>query len=83
MLEHTALSKAEETDEALLMGLRLAEGIDLDDLAAIGGLSPDQHAIDELVASALIERQGASHASGDARRPVRAQRRSFCACPRR
>ncbi len=61
MLEHTALSKAEETDEALLMGLRLAEGIDLDDLAAIGGLSPDQHAIDELVALGLIERQGSSH----------------------
>jgi oxygen-independent coproporphyrinogen-3 oxidase len=60
MLECTALSKAQETDEALLMGLRLAEGIDLRDLAAIGGLSPGRRAIDELVGLGLVERHGAS-----------------------
>jgi oxygen-independent coproporphyrinogen-3 oxidase len=59
MLDRTALSRAEETDEALLMGLRLAEGIDLDDLAAIGGLHPDRRTIDELVGLGLIERQDA------------------------
>jgi oxygen-independent coproporphyrinogen-3 oxidase len=60
MLECPALSKTEETDEALLMGLRLAEGIDLRDLAALGGLSPGRRAIDELVELGLVERRGAS-----------------------
>ena len=39
-MEITALSDAEQADEALLMGLRLAEGLDLDRLAAVGGLDP-------------------------------------------
>jgi oxygen-independent coproporphyrinogen-3 oxidase len=60
MLERTALSKTEETDEALLMGLRLTEGIDLDDLAAIGGLRPDRRVIDELAALGLVERRGSA-----------------------
>jgi putative oxygen-independent coproporphyrinogen III oxidase len=58
LIERAALSKAEETDEALLMGLRLSEGIDLDDLAAIGGLRPDERAIAKLVGLGLIERSG-------------------------
>ncbi len=60
MLESVPLSKTEETDEALLMGLRLAEGIDLDDLADIGGLRPDRRAVEHLARLGLIERQGAS-----------------------
>ena len=60
MLESTPLSKTEETDEALLMGLRLAEGLDLDDLEDIGGLRPGERAVDELARLGLIERQGAS-----------------------
>jgi oxygen-independent coproporphyrinogen-3 oxidase len=60
LLEDNALSRAEETDEALLMGLRLAEGIDLDDLAAIGGLRPDRDAIDALIALGLVERHDGS-----------------------
>jgi oxygen-independent coproporphyrinogen-3 oxidase len=60
LLENVPLSKAEETDEALLMGLRLTEGIDLDDLAAIGGQSPARRAIEELVALGLVERHGGS-----------------------
>ena len=60
VLESVGLSKAEETDEALLMGLRLTEGIDLDDLSAIGGLSPNRRVIDELVALGLVERHGAN-----------------------
>ena len=60
VLESVGLSKAEETDEALLMGLRLAEGIDLDELAAIGGLKPNGRSIDELVGLGLVERHGAN-----------------------
>jgi oxygen-independent coproporphyrinogen-3 oxidase len=60
VLESVGLSKAEETDEALLMGLRLTEGVDLDDLAAIGGLRPNRRAIADLVDLHLVERQGAN-----------------------
>ena len=60
MLESIALSKTEETDEALLMGLRLAEGIDLDELAGIGGLEPNRRTVDDLVARDLVERHGAN-----------------------
>ena len=60
MLESVPLSKIEETDEALLMGLRLAEGLDLDDLADIGGLRPDRRAVEHLACLGLIDRQGAS-----------------------
>jgi putative oxygen-independent coproporphyrinogen III oxidase len=48
------LSKAEQADEALLMGLRLREGLDLARLAAIGGAVPDPVTIDELVASGYL-----------------------------
>jgi putative oxygen-independent coproporphyrinogen III oxidase len=58
LLEHVALSKTEETDEALLMGLRLSEGINLDELAAIGRLRPSERAIDSLIGLGLIERTG-------------------------
>ena len=54
-VEMTALSDAEQADEALLMGLRLAEGLDLDRLAAVGGLTPAAHAIDELIGLGLLE----------------------------
>jgi oxygen-independent coproporphyrinogen-3 oxidase len=60
LLESVGLSKPEETDEALLMGLRLTEGVDLDDLAAIGGLRPNRRAIADLVDLHLVERQGAN-----------------------
>jgi oxygen-independent coproporphyrinogen-3 oxidase len=56
LTETTALSPAEQADEALLMGLRLAEGIDLDRLAALTGLAPHPAALAELVRSRLIER---------------------------
>jgi putative oxygen-independent coproporphyrinogen III oxidase len=54
-VEITPLSDAEQADEALLMGLRLAEGLDLDRLAAVGGLAPAAHAIDELIGLGLLE----------------------------
>jgi len=54
-VEITQLSEAEQADEALLMGLRLAEGLDLDRLAAIGGLTPAAQRIDELIGLGLLE----------------------------
>jgi oxygen-independent coproporphyrinogen-3 oxidase len=56
LAETTALSPAEEADEALLMGLRLSEGLDLDRLAALAGFAPRTAAVDELLRSGLIER---------------------------
>lgn len=43
------LSREEQADEALLMGLRLDEGIDIDRLERIGGMRPSQTVISELV----------------------------------
>jgi len=54
-LEMTPLSPAEQADEALLMGLRLGEGLDLDHLAAVGGLVPAPGTIDELMGLGLLE----------------------------
>ena len=51
------LTPAEEADEALLMGLRLAEGIDLDRLAGLTGLAPREAAVGDLTHSGLVERQ--------------------------
>lgn len=59
IIEDVALSRAEEADEALLMGVRLTEGIDLSRLAARTGLSLGCRTIDELVQLQLIERLGA------------------------
>ena len=59
IIEDVALSRAEEADEALLMGVRLTEGIDLSRLAARTGLSPRRRTIDELAELQLIERLGA------------------------
>jgi putative oxygen-independent coproporphyrinogen III oxidase len=53
-----SLSDAESADEYLLMGLRLAEGIDLNRLAAIGGRAPRGKIIDSLGAQGLVRRQG-------------------------
>jgi len=53
-----SLSKVESADEYLLMGLRLAEGIDLQRLQAISGKSPEAKTIDALSAQGLVHRQG-------------------------
>jgi oxygen-independent coproporphyrinogen-3 oxidase len=57
LAETTALSAAEEADEALLMGLRLSEGLDLDRLATLTGFAPRAGAVEELLRSGLIERR--------------------------
>ena len=52
------LSEAESADEYLLMGLRLAEGIDLERLQAISGRAPSAQTVDALSAQGLVEREG-------------------------
>lgn len=54
-VETTALSPDEEADEMLLMGLRLAEGLDLDRLAAIGGVRPSAAELSDLMAMGFVE----------------------------
>jgi oxygen-independent coproporphyrinogen-3 oxidase len=54
--ESLPLSAAEQADEALLMGLRLSEGLDLARLVAVSGMRPAATVVDELVAVGLLER---------------------------
>jgi oxygen-independent coproporphyrinogen-3 oxidase len=58
LVESTPLTPAEEADEMLLMGLRLAEGVDLDRLASLTGFAPTAAAVDDLVAIGMVERTG-------------------------
>ena len=58
-IEQTELSRAEQADEMLLMGLRLREGVDLARLAALGGVEPSKQAMDGLTALGLLERMSA------------------------
>jgi putative oxygen-independent coproporphyrinogen III oxidase len=60
MLEAMPLDREQQADEALLMGLRLTEGIDLDRLAASSGLAPAPRAIAALITLGLLERCGNS-----------------------
>jgi oxygen-independent coproporphyrinogen-3 oxidase len=52
------LTVGEAADEYLLMGLRLAEGNDLNRLEAIGGRLPHGNVIDSLCAQGFLRRQG-------------------------
>jgi putative oxygen-independent coproporphyrinogen III oxidase len=52
------LSRAEAADEYLLMGLRLAEGIDLKRLEAIGGRALKERRLQALAAEGLVARNG-------------------------
>jgi putative oxygen-independent coproporphyrinogen III oxidase len=49
------LTAREQADEALLMGLRLAEGLDLARLASLGGGIPSQAAVTDLVAIGMLD----------------------------
>ena len=55
------LTREERADEYLLMGLRLAEGIDLDRYAALAGRPLDPKRI------ALLRAEGAVETTGDGR----------------
>ena len=56
--EITPLTRNEQADEMLLMGLRLAEGLDLDRLAAVGCVKPSEAMMAELVSMGLLETVG-------------------------
>lgn len=58
LVDSTPLSKSEQADEMLLMGLRLTEGIDLARLAATGGTRPGMRTIRELADFGLLEQLG-------------------------
>jgi oxygen-independent coproporphyrinogen-3 oxidase len=60
MVEEALLSRSEAADEALVMGLRLREGIDVGALCARFGLSSlvDWNRVDRLVRSGHLERSG-------------------------
>jgi oxygen-independent coproporphyrinogen-3 oxidase len=60
IVEEAPLSPIEAADEALVMGLRLAEGLDPKAIAARFGLASllDEAAVDRLVASRHLERSG-------------------------
>ena len=62
----TPLSRAEQADEALLMGLRLSEGLDLDRLSPRHGLAPEPSAVAELDRPGLVERLRAAPPAGHA-----------------
>jgi oxygen-independent coproporphyrinogen-3 oxidase len=62
IVEVNDLTRAEQADEMLLMGLRLSEGVDLGDLASLGGVRPDVRVVDELVTLGLLETLGRSEA---------------------
>jgi oxygen-independent coproporphyrinogen-3 oxidase len=49
------LTRAEQADEMLLMGLRIAEGIDLQQLEDIGGLRPSAERVQALQRLGLLE----------------------------
>jgi putative oxygen-independent coproporphyrinogen III oxidase len=53
--EMTDISPEEQADEMLLMGLRLREGIDLNRLAALGGVRPSTAALAHLQKLGMIE----------------------------
>ncbi len=61
--EVTELSRPEQADEMLLMGLRLREGVDLTRLATLGGVTPDPPVIGKLVDLGLLE-QGSDCSDG-------------------
>jgi putative oxygen-independent coproporphyrinogen III oxidase len=66
-VEQVALSRQQQADEALLMGLRLDEGLDLVQLQRVGGVIPREATINELVDYGLIERLDANRIKATAR----------------
>jgi putative oxygen-independent coproporphyrinogen III oxidase len=60
LVEDEALSAEAQGDEMLLMGLRLAEGIDLARYEALAGRPLTERRIAELAGDGLVERLGAS-----------------------
>jgi oxygen-independent coproporphyrinogen-3 oxidase len=60
LVEERDIPPGERGIEALLMGLRLAEGVDLDRIAALAGRDPvDREAVARLAAQGLLTQDGA------------------------
>jgi coproporphyrinogen III oxidase-like Fe-S oxidoreductase len=66
LAEMVPLTSAEEADEALLMGLRLSEGLDLGRLAALTRLAPRTAAVADLARSGLVEARAGSRIAATA-----------------
>ena len=58
LIEDTALDRAEQADEALLMGLRLEEGLDLARLVKLGSVRPSDAKIADLIGLGMITKVG-------------------------
>jgi putative oxygen-independent coproporphyrinogen III oxidase len=58
LIEDDPLTPAEQADEALLMGLRLVEGLPLARLMSVGGLSPRGRALGRLTVQGMLEAAG-------------------------
>ena len=54
-IEASVLDALEQADEMLLMGLRVAEGLDLDRLSAVSGFAPSKAMIRRLVDDGLVD----------------------------
>jgi oxygen-independent coproporphyrinogen-3 oxidase len=72
LVEEECLLPTEAADEALVMGLRLTEGVDVDAIARRFGLEPivDWNRVDRLVRSGHLTRQGGRIALGQRGRLV-------------
>ena len=57
-LEQAVLTAQEQADEYLIMGIRLSEGLDMVDFAAVGGQPLPRHRIEELEALGLVWQDG-------------------------
>ena len=57
-VEEAALTPAEQVDEALLMGLRLTEGLELERLTRLGGVAPSGRALARLTLQGMLEAAG-------------------------
>src|SRR5262245_16882708 len=68
--EDTVLTPAEEADEALLMGLRLSEGLDLAVFERLAGARPSAAALERLVRRGLLESDEARIRVTPAGRPI-------------
>jgi putative oxygen-independent coproporphyrinogen III oxidase len=58
LIDDQPLDRAEQADEALLMGLRLEEGLDLARLARLGAVRPSEAKIAQLMDLGMITRVG-------------------------
>jgi putative oxygen-independent coproporphyrinogen III oxidase len=58
LIDNEQLDRAEQADEALLMGLRLEEGLDLARLVKLGSVRPSEAKIAELTALGMITKVG-------------------------